>query len=295
MGARLLLVVMVLAARCFAMIQGWPSATGSSRSTNGAGGHTAIGMIGRSSWKTHSLRRHKPPDPVSTKRGQAQSGSPPTRSTLINHIQCRRVAPGFDRQRPRSLGNSIPGEVVELLSTRRWVTIAQLVSLSPREGNSEVVRPDLEGFAAPIVVEVVAKAVKSCPDPGVDGEDEVLGARRGPDKLDSAVLGRGQAADVAESFQIPKQPGHKPGRNVQPSREFADSPAPRGRAHELHESLKGQWIQPDSAGLVVDYPECTAHQVPCVGDRAELGVGELRCHAYAPRRGGTAIARVVGR
>jgi hypothetical protein len=99
-----LLVVMVLAVRCFAMIQGRPSATGSSRSTNGAGGPAAIGMIGRSSWKTHSLRRHKPPDPVSTKRGQAQLPvllfALRLSFLVIQMTSERRVRGGFSGPRP---------------------------------------------------------------------------------------------------------------------------------------------------------------------------------------------------
>jgi hypothetical protein len=63
---------------------------------------------------------------------------------------------------------------VELLATRSSLTMPQLVSLSPCEGNSEVACPHLEGFSAPIVVEVVAKAVKFSPDPACGGELVVL-------------------------------------------------------------------------------------------------------------------------
>jgi hypothetical protein len=34
--------------------------------------HSALGIISRPTLKTDSLRRHKPPDPVSTKRCQAK-------------------------------------------------------------------------------------------------------------------------------------------------------------------------------------------------------------------------------
>ncbi len=49
--------------------------------------HSAIGMISRSSWKTHSLRRHKPPDPVSTCVTNAEGS---VIGELLKAVLCRR-------------------------------------------------------------------------------------------------------------------------------------------------------------------------------------------------------------
>jgi hypothetical protein len=44
--------------------------------------HSALGMVSPVEYETDSIRRHKPPDPVSAKRGQAQSIPAPTQQAL---------------------------------------------------------------------------------------------------------------------------------------------------------------------------------------------------------------------
>ena len=63
-------------------------------------------------------------------------------------------APALSRRALRVGGKAVLGSrAVDLSAIRGSVTVLLLVGLSAVEGDSEVVRPDLEGVSAPIVVE----------------------------------------------------------------------------------------------------------------------------------------------